>query len=308
MQKFNPEEEQGDFLEKKELVELQLKKQHQQFLKAKNKLSQDLEAALRWEEVQHEATLLQSNLFKIEKGMSQITVNDWLQDNTEKKILLDPTMKPADEIAKRFQKSKKLKRGIEPLRFKLEQIKKNLEKISSLLTLVPEITSEEELKIFCQKNYISPKVTSPKSKKILPALPYREFISQSGMQIWVGKSAKDNDKLTFTHGNGSDYWLHASGVPGSHVVLHLGKHKEPDEDSIKDAVQTALFYSKAKDNQEGEVCITQCKYVTRYGKLPGKVQISHHRNVYAKIDHIRLKKLRERKNNLEYEDNLSSSP
>lgn len=111
-----------------------------------------------------------------------------------------------------------------------------------------------------------------------------------------GKSAKDNDKLTFACANGSDYWLHARDVPGSHVVLHLGKQREPDEESLKDATQAALFFSKAKDNQEGEVCITQCKYVARFGKnQPGKVQISQHRIAYAKLDVERLRKLRERK-------------
>ena len=127
-------------------------------------------------------------------------------------------------------------------------------------------------------------------------MPYREFVTASGLKIWVGKSAKDNDKLTFACANGLDYWLHAHDVPGSHVVVHLGRHQAPDDESLKDAIQAALFFSKAKDNKEGEVCITQCKYVSRMGKnQPGKVQISHHRVVYVKMDTERLKNLRERK-------------
>lgn len=296
---YLPLELEAEFIEKKQQVETQLKNQLKHTARAKSKLSQDLEAALRWEAVQHEAILLQSNLFKIKKGMDKVSVNDWLQDNAEVEIALDPTLAPADEVAKRFQKSKKLKRGIEPLKRQLEQTLKNAEKISTLLEQLQQIQAEQELKTFCQKHYLSPLKGAPqKYAKPVPALPYREFITDAGLQVWVGKSAKDNDILTFTHGNGSDYWLHASGVPGSHVILRLGKHKEPDEESIKDAVQAALFYSKAKDSQEGEVCITQCKYVSRFGKnQPGKVQISHHRNVYAKIDLNRLKKLRERRIN-----------
>ncbi len=137
---------------------------------------------------------------------------------------------------------------------------------------------------------------SPKSPQNTPALPYRELITEAGLQIWVGKSDKDNDKLTFSHAHGSDYWLHARDVPGSHVILRLGKVKEPDDESLKDAIQAALFYSKAKDRKEGEVCVTQCKFVSRFGQnQPGKVQISHHRVAYAKMDPSRLRKLRERK-------------
>lgn len=288
---------QAEFDKKKHQAETQLKSQLRQNLKAKDKFSQELDAALGWEKVQHEATLLQANLYKIMKGMTKICVHDWLKENAETEILLDPTLSPAEEIAKRFQKCKKLKRAIEPLKRQLEQASKNIGKVSNLLDQLGQITSEQDLKIFCQRSYLPVfKEEVPKHALPTPALPFREFFSEAGLQIWVGKSAKDNDKLTFTHANGSDYWLHARDVPGSHVVLHLGKQKEPDEESLKDAIQAALFYSKACKNQEGEVCITQCKYVSRFGKdQPGKVQISQHRTVYAKMDQERLKKLKERK-------------
>lgn len=292
-----PSESRDEFSKTKKFVERQLKRKRKQTLKAYDKLSQELDSALNWEKVQHEAMLLQSNLFQIKRGMHKISVSDWLQDNAEVEILLDPTLLPSEEIAKRFKKSKKLKRGIEPLKNQLNQSKKNVEKNSSLLSQIQQIQDEEEFKIFCQKHSLSPsKTVPPKYAKPIQALPYRKFITESGLQIWIGKSAKDNDKLTFTYANGSDYWLHAQGVPGSHVVLHLGNQKEPDEEALKDAIQAALFYSKIKDNQGGEVCITRCKYVSRFGKnQPGKVQISHHRIVFAKIDQKRLKILRERK-------------
>lgn len=283
------------FEEKKRCVEIELKKQHKQISKAKIKLTDQLNEALLWENIQHEATLLQANLFKIKRGMSDVTVLDWNQDQ-DVQIHLDPTLNPAEDISLRFKKSKKLKRAIEPLTRQIEKIQKDQDKISQLLIELEKIDSENVLKNFCQKNYLTSLQAKPKNySKPEPALPYREFITAQGLKVWVGKSAKDNDKLTFNYANGSDYWLHARDVPGSHVVLHLGKTHSPDEESIQDAVQVALFYSKAKDSQEGEVSITQCKYVRRFGaNQPGKVQISEHRVVYAKIDQERLKQLKER--------------
>ncbi len=294
-----PQQLPAEFLKKRRAVDKLLKRKLKQALKSKNKFSLELHNALMWEKHHHEATLLQSNLFKIKKGMHKIRVQDWLQDNTEIEISLNPTLLPSEEIAKRFRKSKKLKKGIEPLKNLHDQAEKNVEKISSLITKIPQITTDKDLESFCQTYDIIPqKQMLPKSEKLVAPLPYRTFITEAGLEIWIGKSAKDNDKLTFTYAHGSDYWLHAQGVPGSHVVLRLGKLKEPDEDSLKDAVQAALFYSKSKDKQEGEICITQRKYVSRLGKKePGKVQISHHRIVYAKTDQGRLKKLRERKKN-----------
>lgn len=188
---YKPLESQAEFLEKKQQVEVQLKNQLKHAQRAKSKFSQELEAALGWEEVQHQATLLQSNLFKIKKGMTKVAVQDWLKDHVEVEILLDATLSPPDDIAKRFQKSKKLKRGIEPLRRQQEQASKNVEKNASLLNQLQQIKTEHELKIFCQKNYLSPvKKTSQKSREITPALPYRKFITDAGLQIWVEKAQK----------------------------------------------------------------------------------------------------------------------
>lgn len=297
MQNSLPSELQAEFLKKKQAVARLLKRKLKQALKSKKKFLLELDNALMWEKVHHEATLLQSNLFRIKKGMTKIKVQDWLQDNSEMEIFLDPALSPPKDIAQRFKKSKKLKKGIEPLKLQYEKAQTFVETMRSLMSQIEKIVNDEELNSFCKTHNLYPQTPSTlKSKKHEPILPYRTWITEAGLQIWIGKSAKDNDKLTFTYAHGSDYWFHAHNVPGSHVVLHLGKVKEPDEESLKDAIQTALFYSKAKANQEGEVCITQCKYVSRFGKhQPGKVQISHHRIVFTKMDHERLTQLKQRK-------------
>lgn len=292
-------ERQALFSDKKQQVEQQLKSKHKQTLRSLDKFENELSEATQWEKVQHEGMLLQANLFKMKRGLESILVNDWSEDNKEVSITLDSTLNPSNEVALRFKKSKKLKRGVEPLSRQVGKTKILLEKLSFLILELQEINSEHSLKNFCQKNsMIIPAKQSETIKKVQPAVPYREFITAAGLKLWVGKSAKDNDQLTFSYANGSDYWLHAHDVPGSHVILHLGKQQTPDDESLQDAIQVALYYSKAKDRQEGEVCITQCKYVKRFGKnQPGKVQISEHRVIYTKMNNDRLSQLRERSKN-----------
>ncbi len=91
-------------------------------------------------------------------------------------------------------------------------------------------------------------------------MPYREFWSRSGLRIWVGKKAKDNDTLTFKLAHGSDFWLHVHGYPGSHVIIKINKGKDPDADTIQDALQLALYYSQAK-SQGSSRCINYAKEV-----------------------------------------------
>lgn len=295
--KYKSLEHQNAFEEQKSQVESLLKNQLKAALRGQQKFAQELESALSWEELQHEATLLQSHLYKITPGMKEVLVSDWSQNHIEKLISLDPNLSASEEIAQRFQKSKKLKRAIDPLKRQVEQNHKKIQQVSKLLEEVQGIDSSENLKLFCQKNYLPfDKAAVEKIHKPLPALPYREFTTASGLKIWVGKSAHDNDQLTFSYAHGSDYWLHARDVPGSHVILRLAKNQEPDQESLNDAMHAALFYSKAKEQGQGEVCVTQCKYVTRFGKnMPGKVQISQHRVAFIKMDLNRLKVLKERK-------------
>lgn len=106
-------------------------------------------------------------------------------------------------------------------------------------------------------------------------LPFREYISETGFKILVGKSSKSNDILTFQYAKGNDLWLHVKDYPGSHVVIMRPKGKEVDQATIEKAVSLACYYSKAKNAAHAEVCLTEKKYVSRLGKKgDGKVQIS----------------------------------
>jgi len=47
----------------------------------------------------------------------------------------------------------------------------------------------------------------------------RRFESPDGMVVLVGKSAADNDTLTFKVAAQTDFWMHVAGESGSHVVV-----------------------------------------------------------------------------------------
>jgi predicted ribosome quality control (RQC) complex YloA/Tae2 family protein len=247
-------------------------------------LQQDLQACQQWEKMQHEAELLKANFALIKKGLTTIAVWDWL---TEKlvSLQLDPAQTAQVQIAARFKKSKKLQKGIAHVKEQLIHVQ------ALMITLQNEI---EKVENFSVLEEVAPlKHIKPRKETLKPTLPYREYESASGIKIWVGKNAKQNEKLTFTLAKGSDWWLHAHGFTGAHVILKAPKGKEPDQEALQDAMQLALHYSKAKD--QAEICITQRKFVSRLGKGQiGKVQISKHKNVLIHTDESRLKDLRER--------------
>lgn len=251
-----------------------------------------LTSCLQWQTVHHEALLLQSQLYRVKKGMREIVVADWEDENRDRHITLNPQIEPHEEVAQRFKRSRKLRAGIPHHERMLLAAQDELQKYQQQLTTLDSIQSFEALQPF-QKEY---EVQRPPQKKDHPprsVLPYREFKTDAGLIIWVGKSATANDKLTFQYAKGSDWWLHAHGVSGSHVIIRVSRDQQPDAESLEDAIQLALFFSKAQKQQEAEVCITQRKFVSRYGKgASGRVHISKHRLVHAKLDLARIKKMR----------------
>ena len=112
-----------------------------------------------------------------------------------------------------------------------------------------------------------------------PRLPYRIFRSADGAEIRVGKQAKDNDVLSTDpqHRDGNDWWLHASGCPGSHVVIRAESVQgiELPHEVELDAAVLAANYSKAA--LSGKVAVSLCKarQVSKpMGAKPGLVQLS----------------------------------
>lgn len=262
-----------------------------------DKCNEELATCLRWEEVQHEAELLQTNYAKLKRGMLHISVWDWNTD-AERTIPLDATLTPQEEVAARFKRSKKLRKGLPHVEARIKKQKDLVTQLSAWLEELDQIHDLPALLSWREAiPLLQPIPKQPSKNKSAPEKqpPYLEHTSAAGIKIWVGRKASDNETLTFSLARGSDWWLHASGVPGSHVVIRTHKGEEPDPETLQDAIQLALHYSKAKMRGEGEVCVTQCKYVSRFGKgHVGKVQISKHKDYYAKVNPERLQKIKQR--------------
>jgi predicted ribosome quality control (RQC) complex YloA/Tae2 family protein len=85
----------------------------------------------------------------------------------------------------------------------------------------------------------------------------RRFPLAEGWEALVGRGDRENDHLTFRIAFPQDWWLHAKGCPGSHVVLHHPDGGEPPKDVLEAAAQLAVRYSKAKN--AGKTAVTLAK-------------------------------------------------
>lgn len=83
-------------------------------------------------------------------------------------------------------------------------------------------------------------------------------VELDGWEILVGKGARDNDHLTFKVARPRDYWLHASGFAGSHVVVRVDEDGEAPRHVLEHAAALAAYHSKARD-AGGKVIVHVCR-------------------------------------------------
>ena len=97
-----------------------------------------------------------------------------------------------------------------------------------------------------------------------------------GFEILVGKAARDNDRLTFRVAAPHDFWLHAAGYAGSHVVVRNPERVgAPPREVLEAAAQLAAYHSKARDAR-GKVDVHCCRAADVHkprGFPAGKVQL-----------------------------------
>lgn len=281
-------EDQFQLQKKKKLKELSLRLKR---LERSLILSQtNIQNCLEWEKIQHEASILQANFAKLKRGMDQITLLDWEQDK-EVTLKLDPQLKPEMEVKKRFKTAKKLKLGIIPQQEHLMRLENQRIQVLEEIERVERTETLNDFLVLYPKKKNSDKKVDKSEKP----LPYREYRSKAGFTILAGKSSFYNDTLTFSVAKGNDLWLHVKDYPGSHVVIRTKKGLEVDQETIDDAVQIAIFHSKAKNATSAEVCLTEQKHVSRFGKEKnGKVQLSKHKVLYAHADAKKFKEIQGR--------------
>ena len=185
--------------------------------------------------------------------------------NEEITIPLDPTLTAAENAKRYFDKYGKQKRTFEALTELTEQTKADLDQLESIQTFLDMALSEEDLvqvkEELTDAGYIRRKYTGKKVKITSRPFHYR---TPDGYDIYVGKNNFQNDELTFKFASGNDWWFHAKGAPGSHVIVKYQGEEMPDS-VYEDAARLAAYYSKNRDSDKVEVDYVEKKQVKKPG-------------------------------------------
>ncbi len=103
--------------------------------------------------------------------------------------------------------------------------------------------------------------------------------------LLVGATDADNDHLSITLATPEDWWLHAEGVPGSHVILRAKPGEEPSRDTLRQAAAVAAYHSKARAAGTARVYCTRARHVTKpRGTKVGTVEVARGRVLKVRPD------------------------
>lgn len=188
-------------------------------------------------------------------------------------IPLDEHLSAAENAKKYFDRYTKLKRTEEALNELLEETRSDLEHLESIRTSLDIALDEDDLvevrEELMEYGYLRRKVSSGKKKKIV-SRPFH-YRSSDGFDIYVGKNNFQNDELSFKIASGNDWWFHAKGQPGSHVIVKSNGEELPDR-TFEEAARLAAFYSKGRQAPKVEIDYTQKKNLKKpNGAKPGFV-------------------------------------
>ena len=202
-----------------------------------------------------------------------LTVNDY-HTGEDITIPLDSTLTPAQNAKKYYDRYAKLKRTYEMLATLTVEVKAEIDHLESISTALDIALQEEDLveikEELISAGYIHRKGGKNAKKIKITSKPFH-YLSSDGFDLYVGKNNFQNDELTFKFANGGDWWFHAKGMPGSHVVLQTNGRDVPDR-AFEEAAALAAFYSKAKSQDKVEVDYLQRKNVKKpNGSKPGFV-------------------------------------
>ena len=97
------------------------------------------------------------------------------------------------------------------------------------------------------------------------------YLSSDGFHIYVGKNNYQNEELTFKLATGNDWWFHAKGIPGSHVIVKSEGKELPDR-VFEEAGALAAYYSKGRDNEKVEIDYIQKKEYQKGGRSGPRIR------------------------------------
>ena len=240
--------------------------------------------------------LLTANLYKFTSSpnLSEVTVENYYDNNNPIKIPLDNSLNINKNIEKYFKKYNKLKNALSIVTEQKKEAVKELDYIESIvfnlsnarnLNDINEVYEEISQNVTAKKE-ITKKEKNKISKKSVSDKIDLESTTIDGFTVYIGKNNIQNDYISLKFANPNDVWFHAQKIHGSHILLRNSENLDLDEipeNVLFNCAKLAKENSKASNDLN--VCIDYClaKFVKKAsGAKPGMVIYNNFKTIIVK--------------------------
>ena len=282
---FTGRETKKGFADKKRKLESTVRNLKKKQTKKLQELLERLEEAEKADGYRIKGELLTANLYKLERGMTEVELDNWYDENGGKlKITLDKTLSPAKNAQKYFKSYNKHKRAREILTPMWEKQEAEIDYTNSVQAMIDTAETELDLKEIelelIEMGLMRPPKQKVGGKKKEAPIPFREY-EYMGVKIYAGRNNLQNDRL-LREADPDHLWLHTQKYHSSHVIIAQEGGQVCDEVLLY-AAELCAYYSDGKDGDK--IPVDYCK--RKFGKKPrgskaGFVTYTYYKTILVK--------------------------
>ena len=232
--------------------------------------------------------LLKANLYRLQNGATFAEVENYYDEMKQIRIPLNPALSPQKNADKYFKDYKKTYTAERTLTDLTERDKEELKYFDSVLDSISRSESISEISEIREElalaGYI--KQNGARKKKASAVPQFKEYTSDEGYKILVGKNNRQNDYLTTVLAAKNDLWFHVKNIPGSHVIV-MCRGGEVSDATVMKAAALAAANSKAAGSSQVPVDYTPVKFVKKpNGAKPGMVIYTTNKTVFVTPENL----------------------
>jgi predicted ribosome quality control (RQC) complex YloA/Tae2 family protein len=289
-----------------------IKKERKSAARRVARIEAELEEAEEANALQRHGELLKTRLKEISPGATQVTIEDF-ETGDPVEIRLDPRLSPRENLEAIFKRYQKLLRRLAKAGGQIDAARESLKRLEAL---EDEVREAERVDAIVERDSVRdllgrsgkkpgpattatprpPERDAPKPPAAFARLPRklhpRRYRSADGLEIWVGRSDEANDVLTTRLARGKDLFFHLDGAPGSHVILRTEGRDDVPTESVLEACELAVRFSKQKNAGRADVHVVPIKNVKKpKGAKRGLVYVTGGKTIHLRREPARLERI-----------------
>lgn len=259
----------------------QLRRETNKQEKLRINLKKDLAGHGNAEEHKRLGDLLLANIANAVRDGDRVTLTDYYTDGQPNiEIEVDENQSLQDAAAETFSRYGKAKRAVVEIRERLAQVDLEIAQLKEKQAKLDQAIAQGDESILATFVEGKQKKARAKSKDLTSIPGVRRYRSSDGYEVLVGRTARDNDNLTFRVARPNDLWLHAGDYPGSHVIVRNSSRSEIPQRTVIEAAQLAAKFSQASNDSKVIIHYTRRKFISKpKGSAPGLVRMSSFKTI-----------------------------